>query len=113
MEAIAQLVAVCDGCGARYRVAVEHAGKRLKCRKCGLIVSVPAEGAEPEPAPKSPVSRSVPARMPAAAPKSRRAAGSIRERADQKRGAAHFGPMHYVVVVAVLFVAVLYLMLGR
>lgn len=120
MQATAQVVAACSGCGTRYRVAGQHAGKKLKCRKCGLIVAVPADGPTPRPAAR-PLLRKPPARssMTATAakapperltaPKSRRAAGSIRERAEEKHGQTHIGPMHYVFVGAVLAVIVLYI----
>lgn len=125
MQATAQVVAACGGCGTRYRVAGQHTGKKLKCRKCDQLIAVPADGPAPRPAAKQPSLRQPPARSsmtaaPAAktpstrltAPKSRHSAGSIRERADQKRGESHIGPMAYVLVGAVVVVIVLYLALA-
>ena len=32
----------CPGCGKRFSVAAQHAGKRGKCKACGAMVSIPA-----------------------------------------------------------------------
>lgn len=34
----------CPGCSQRYQVGIEMAGKRLKCKKCGTILTIPAAG---------------------------------------------------------------------
>src|SRR5262245_11746914 len=36
----------CPECEATYRVADEAAGKSIKCKKCGTLVSIPAQGGE-------------------------------------------------------------------
>src|SRR5688572_11981492 len=54
----ASKIPITCGCGARLRVPLESAGKRLKCPKCGASLPVPA--AQPRPA--QPVSVTVPAR---------------------------------------------------
>jgi hypothetical protein len=38
-------IRVTCACGKRYQVAAEHAGKKLRCTKCGAITVVPREGA--------------------------------------------------------------------
>src|SRR5262245_39519342 len=43
----------CDQCGQCYQVGENLAGKRVKCKKCGGLVSVPApEALAPAPAPE-------------------------------------------------------------
>ncbi len=32
----------CPGCGKRFSVAAQHAGKRGKCKGCGVVVTIPA-----------------------------------------------------------------------
>lgn len=111
-----QVVATCDGCGARYRVAAENAGKRLKCRKCGLIVSVPVDGARRAPSTARPNAKPAAAKsttQPITPPQSSRAAGSLRERANQRHQGFHFGPIQVVLVVGLVVVFVLYKMLAH
>ena len=38
----------CGGCGQRYDLADEHAGKRFKCKKCGVPVDIPIPRKRPE-----------------------------------------------------------------
>src|SRR5437763_12751017 len=33
----------CGGCGKRYRVGDQLAGKKVKCKSCGHVMAVPAE----------------------------------------------------------------------
>jgi ubiquitin-protein ligase len=38
----AEILIECLGCGRRYRVLAEHAGKRIRCRNCRAILVIPA-----------------------------------------------------------------------
>ena len=55
----------CPQCGKAFAVPAEVAGKRVRCKSCQTVVTVPAAGAAPAP----PVARAVPVRaVPAARP---------------------------------------------
>jgi hypothetical protein len=42
MSTDASVISVeCSGCGKRFSVAVQHAGKRGKCKACGAMVAIP------------------------------------------------------------------------
>jgi ubiquitin-protein ligase len=43
----AEIAMECSGCGHRYRVAAQHAGKRVRCSHCQKILIVPATGPMP------------------------------------------------------------------
>src|SRR5690242_1157028 len=32
----------CPGCGKRFSVAAQHAGKKGKCKSCGQVIEIPA-----------------------------------------------------------------------
>ena len=36
----------CDGCGTKYRVKIDMAGRQCKCARCGKVLLVPKNGAE-------------------------------------------------------------------
>lgn len=48
------MLLTCSGCQAQMRVPDEFAGKRVKCPKCGTIVTAPAVEAPPAPPPPAP-----------------------------------------------------------
>lgn len=50
-------------CGEPLAAAPEHAGKRVKCPRCGDLLAVPSGDAEPEPAPR-PKKMAVPVNTP-------------------------------------------------
>jgi len=39
------IIATCGGCGSNISVALEHAGRTVKCRRCGAKFVVPIPGA--------------------------------------------------------------------
>jgi hypothetical protein len=41
----AEISVECPGCGKRFTVAAQHAGKRGKCKACGTMVTIPASSA--------------------------------------------------------------------
>lgn len=40
---------VCHGCGAQYELGPEYAGKRVRCRTCQAVITVPALGPAADP----------------------------------------------------------------
>lgn len=47
---------VCDQCQAKYLIPDEHAGKKMRCKKCGEICPVPS-GSRPSKAPTGPAKK--------------------------------------------------------
>jgi len=37
----------CSKCGRSYRVSDQYAGKRVRCRECGIVNTIPAAKREP------------------------------------------------------------------
>jgi predicted Zn finger-like uncharacterized protein len=58
----------CPSCATRLKVADQHAGRRVKCPKCGTVMSVPALGGGPRPAAAATPRPARPARQPAPPP---------------------------------------------
>jgi predicted Zn finger-like uncharacterized protein len=118
----------CPRCSASYRVATDHAGRRLKCRSCGEVLSIPAPdrgAAAPPPdrhrhgagATPGAVARngtngsghglSAQARLPG--PK----AGSVRERIQSRRTTFQVRPVHVGIALGAVATVLAYLLLHR